>query len=81
MTVISHVEGKTETVYRLFDEMAEKHDELVVAYSGGKDSTLLLLLLYTLMVTMLWAFKAFSSCLISSIISPRKAVQQASTRF
>jgi len=46
VTVISHVQVKTETVYRLFDEMAEKHDELVVAYSGGKDSTLLLLLLY-----------------------------------
>jgi len=33
MTVISHVDGKTETVYRLFDEMAKKHDELVMHFS------------------------------------------------
>jgi len=41
---------KISKVYELFDRIVKKHKDLVIAYSGGKDSTLLLILLYKWLV-------------------------------
>lgn len=39
-------EGKVKRVYQLFDSVLQDNTSIILAYSGGKDSTLLALLLY-----------------------------------